>query len=167
MMMSEAVAVPESSSSGRFGWGGGFWGRAWSFLKSRSLFVPALFLVAGTLLLVSPRGDFALNDDWVYAKAVQSFLDTGRFQQHPYAASIAVGMQLYGSVWAKAFGFSYTVLRLSTLSCLVLCLWAIARCAVAMGMSRATALVCSGLVVCNPIVINLSYTFMTDVPFMT
>ncbi|GEM_PF-1005252 len=166
-MMSEAVAVPESSSSGRFGWGGGFWGRAWSFLKSRSLFVPALFLVAGTLLLVSPRGDFALNDDWVYAKAVQSFLDTGRFQQHPYAASIAVGMQLYGSVWAKAFGFSYTVLRLSTLSCLVLCLWAIARCAVAMGMSRATALVCSGLVVCNPIVINLSYTFMTDVPFMT
>jgi len=139
---------------------------AWAFVRNEALFIPAAVLVLATMALVSPRANFALNDDWVYAKAVQSFLETGHFQQHPYAATIAVAMQMYGAIWAKLFGFSYTVLRLSTLSCLLVCLWATARCARELGMSRGAALVCSGIILCNPIVLNLGYTFMTDVSFM-
>jgi hypothetical protein len=41
-----------------------------------------------------------------------------------------------------------------------------ARCGLALGLSRNFALLCGALVAINPLVLNLSYSFMTDVPFL-
>ena len=81
--------------------------------------LPLLFVAACWLLmalLVDPRGEFPINDDWVYALAVKSVLETGVFQ-FPSPSSANVGPQIYwGVLFCLPFGFSFTALRISTLA---------------------------------------------------
>jgi hypothetical protein len=105
---------------------------------TRSLF--AIFAAAAAIVLaVGPSGDFPLSDDWSYAYAVEGL--------------------------CKLLGPSFEILRASTI---VLAVSAI--CAFAMLLrdlrlpptARTLAIATVGL---SPLYINLSFTFMTDVPF--
>jgi len=118
------------------------------------------------LLLVSPRGDFPLNDDWIYGAAVKSWLDTGQYSGHPFSTASLVAQAGWGAAFCKLFGFSFTALRWSTLI-----LWAVASCATVLmarctGAARWASALAGCLVIANPLAANLGYTFMTDVPFM-
>ena len=118
-----------------------------------------------TILLVPPRGDFPLNDDWTYAQSVEGILAEGHFTPHPFATAILVLQAYWGALFASIFGFSFTILRASTLVLALLGAWASAACARVYGLPRAIALLVGALTLANPIAMNLSYTFMTDVPF--
>ncbi len=131
-----------------------------------SLLVPVLGLMLLAVLTVSARGDFPLNDDWVYGKAVQNLLAQHRYMTHPFAAANVVVHVLWGALFAAPFGFSFTVLRLSTLVLSVIAVWMAAECGREAGLSYGTALLCGLAVLSNPIFLNLSYTYMSDVPFM-
>jgi len=128
--------------------------------------VPLLLVLIATLLLVSPLGEFPLNDDWVYAKAVQDVLETGEYHGHPYSDALFVAQAYWGAAFCKIFGFSFTTLRFSTLVAALIAAWAAAAAARELGVSRNTSLLAGVLFLGNPIILNLSYTFMTDVPFM-
>lgn len=132
----------------------------------RSLLAPLMGLLVLCVCVVSPRGDFPLNDDWVYGKCVQGLLEHHRYTGHPFTAASVVAQALWGAAFAQAFGFSFTVLRISTLVLALTTTWATACCARELGLSRRSALLCGLLVLGNPIFLNLSYTFMSDVPFM-
>jgi len=136
-------------------------------VRDTSLFLPILFAYLVLILIVSPVGDFPLNDDWVYAKTVQSFLDTGTYAGHPFTDALFVLQAFWGYLWTSVFGFSFTVLRFSTIACAILGAWGIALAARHCGLSRGVALVAAGLFLSNPIILNLTYTFMTDVPFLS
>jgi hypothetical protein len=125
-------------------------------------------LVAVLLLpaLVPVGGDFPLNDDWVYAKSVRTLADDHRLERHPFAAVNAVGQTLIGAVFCLPFGFGFPALRLSTLLLALAATWATAQAGRTVGLSRAWSMVCGLVVLCNPLFMNLSYTFMTDVPFV-
>ncbi|MBN2307485.1 MAG: glycosyltransferase family 39 protein [Candidatus Hydrogenedentes bacterium] len=141
--------------------------RWWRYLTRESLLIPLLLLFLVTVVLVNPRGDFPLNDDWLFAKSVQTLLKEHRLVRHPFAAPSAAPQILWGALAAALFGFSFTALRATTLLVAALGCWAVARCARACGLSRNAALLCGALVLCNPLFVNLSFTFMTDVPFFT
>ncbi|MCH8204464.1 MAG: glycosyltransferase family 39 protein, partial [Candidatus Hydrogenedentes bacterium] len=131
-----------------------------------SLFLPLAALMLITVALVPPRGDFPLNDDWIYAKTVEHLLDTGTYEANPYGDPTLIAQAYWGALFCSVFGYSFTVLRVSTL---VLCLmgaWAAALCVRSRGLPHAAALLFGALFIANPIVMNLSYTFMTDVPFL-
>ncbi len=130
------------------------------------IFAPLLALVLITLALVSPVANFPLNDDWVYAKTVQKLLDQHRLELHPFAAVNTFGQTFIGALFCLPFGFNFTALRLSTLTLALVCAWATARAGRTLGLSIPWALLCGMLIVANPLVINLSYTFMTDVPLL-
>lgn len=138
----------------------------WHFVREKSLFWPLAGLALVTLGIVHPSGDFPLNDDWIYAKEVQGLLASGRYTSHPFGAPTAVAQIYWGALFCKVFGFSFVVLRASTLVLSVIASWAVARTALAYGAPRKAALLCGALLWMNPIVLNLSYTFMTDVPFL-
>jgi len=131
--------------------------------------VPLLFVAACWLLMIllaDPRGDFPLNDDWVYALAVKSVLETGSYQ-FPSPSSANVGPQIYwGALFCLPFGFSFTTLRLST-SVLGLggavVFYFLVR---AVRGTRRTAVLCALALAANPVYFSLSNTFMTDVPFL-
>jgi hypothetical protein len=118
------------------------------------------------LLCVSPRGDFPLNDDWIYAQAVQQVLETGMYEGHLYADPVVVFQAYYGALFSQVFGFNFTVLRLTTYVGLLLAAWGASRCAHLLGFGRIPTLLIGTLVLANPLLLNLGYTFMTDVPFL-
>ena len=140
---------------------------AWQALSGDA--VPLLFVAACWLLMIllaDPRGDFPLNDDWVYALAVKSVLETGSYQ-FPSPSSANVGPQIYwGALFCLPFGFSFTTLRLST-SVLGLggavVFYFLVR---AVRGTRRTAVLCALALAANPVYFSLSNTFMTDVPFL-
>ena len=122
----------------------------------------ALIVLVG---LVSPVGDFPLNDDFVYAASVEALLERGELAPHPFSQALALVHTLWGSLFVLILGTGHTALRIATLVLAGVALWATGRCAEARGMSSGKALLCAGLLFCNPVFLNLSYTFMTDVAF--
>ena len=135
-----------------------------AFLLRQSVFAPALLMLAAVVLLVNPAGNFPLNDDWAYAEQVHELLVNHRYKSSFMAMAFA--QSLWGGLFAWIFGESYNVLRLSTLVLALVTVWATARCALEIGLPRWAAVVCSAVVLGNPIFLNLSFTYMTEVPFM-
>ncbi len=118
------------------------------------------------VFLVNPIGDFPLNDDWAYAKTVQSLL-RGDLQLTDWAPASQITQVAWGALFCLPFGFSFTALRFSTLVLGwigVLMTFAIAR---EMGAGRTVALLAALIILGNPAYLNSSFTFMTDVPFYT
>jgi len=116
-------------------------------------------------LLVNPRGEFPLNDDWAYALPVKRLLETGCFKLTDWGAMTLVAHVAWGVLVALPFGFSFLALRLGTL---VLGALGIAACNGVFreaGFSRRSAFTASAVVALNPLYFLHSYTFMTDVPF--
>jgi len=117
------------------------------------------------MLLVSPRGDFPLNDDWVYAKMVQALTERGHLGFSPLSNALAITQTLYAAPLVKLFGFSFSLLRLTTIFMAWVTVVAVALTARELGLSTRSALLAAMTVFVNPLFINLSYTFMTDIPF--
>jgi hypothetical protein len=136
------------------------------YLTQKALFPYFLAIALVTGLLVSPVGDFPLNDDWIFAKAVERLLQHGYYRGHEYLNATFVAQAYWGALFCKVFGFSFTTLRVSTLVLWTLTAWSASLCALSLGLSRALALGFGALVQTNAIVLSLSYSFMTDIPFL-
>ncbi len=133
----------------------------------QSIALPLVTLLVAITLLISPIGEFPLNDDWIYAKTVQHLLQTGQYHAHPYLNATLIVQTYWGALFCKLFGFSFTSLRFSTLILGGLNAWGVARCGLALGLSRSWSLLCATVMMTNPILLGLSYSFMTDVPYLT
>jgi hypothetical protein len=128
--------------------------------------VAALVAAWGLMaVVINPVGDFPLNDDFVYALPVQWLVEEGRLGTIYQNAAFFTQM-VWGVLWAYLCGFSYTVLRLSTLVAGAVGLGATYLVGRELGLSRALAAVVAGLLATNPVFVSLAYTFMTDVPFL-
>ena len=102
-------------------------GGLWNWVVSRSLFLPLALMLGATLLIVSPAGDFPLQDDNFHFRPVKHIVETGTFQKNPYMATSFVAQGYWGAIFAKLFGLSYTSLRASTLVAALVGAWAAAR----------------------------------------
>lgn len=118
----------------------------------------------GLVVLVDPRGDFPLNDDWAYGWSVQHFLATGEFELSDWTAINLFTQVLWGSLFCWPLGFSFTALRLSTLTLgligVVATYWVLRETKSSPGVSLVGALA----VALNPIYFGLANSFMSDVP---
>ena len=129
-----------------------------------SLFLPMLGAVLLTTALVSPVGNFPLIDDQFYADNVRLLLVEHSLVKTTKAPVLA--QTLWGTAFTIIFGKSYSVLRLSTLLLAVVSLWLTARLAAESGIRRGGALLCGVVVLANPLFLTLSYTYMTEIPFI-
>lgn len=110
--------------------------------------------------------EFPLNDDWAWAHCVTKLVQEGQLELPDYAAMSLVGHTLYGALWSLAFGLGYTTLHAATAS-----LWLAAAAGTfwllrELEVASLWAALGSASVVFNPIVVLLSRSFMTDVPFL-
>lgn len=116
------------------------------------------------LVLVPPAGEFPLVDAWTYALSVRHLVEEGRLQISEWTATTLVFQVVWGAAFAKLFGFSFSVLRLSTLTLSFaggVALYALCR---EVGIARSRALAGALLFWFNPLTFSLSYTFMSDAP---
>lgn len=117
-------------------------------------------------LVVSPHRDFPLDDDWTYAQVVQSVLQ-GQLHLSEIAGPSTVFHAYWGALWCSLFGFSFSVLTIAnmvmgTLGSLIL--YGLLR---EVGVSAQPALIGALTFLLNPITVFLSYTFQTDLTFLT
>lgn len=120
---------------------------------------------AAAVALIGVGGDFPLGDDWAYAWAVRSVCEQGRLDFLPWTGASVIAQVGWGAAACKIFGFDFAVLRATTLVASlvgVLASWSLAR---RCGAGPGTALLVAAAVGFNPVWLNLSFTFMTDVPF--
>jgi len=128
------------------------------------LIIAAIYL--SCILLVDPRGEFPLNDDWAYTRSAFRLASGEGLRIDEWAAPSLVGQAIYGGLLARYFGGQFLVLRLSTLalSCgIALILW-FTTARLETPSSIAWVVVFSWIF--NPIQFWLSFTFMTEVPFL-
>jgi 4-amino-4-deoxy-L-arabinose transferase-like glycosyltransferase len=124
-------------------------------------------LWALVITLIGIGGDYPLNDDWAYAWSARHLAETGEVRILDWASPSLVTHMAWGALLVRVFGPSYVVLRVGTLFWALLGLWllyALGRRA-QLGVQRALVLTL-GLAL-SPWFVNLSFTYMTEVPWLT
>lgn len=116
-------------------------------------------------VLARPIGEFALNDDWVYALAARSVYNDGTFSLPSPSSANAFVHAYWGALFCLPFGFSFSALRVATMTAGLLGLCACFGTLRQAGAGTTTALLASLFIGASPLYFVLSTTFMTDVPF--
>lgn len=95
---------------------------------------------------------------------IKHWLDTGEFRFNPYVGPLLYWPLLYGAALTKLIGFSFTLLRITTLAWMA-GLVALTYFFVAKQTNNQKLAAIAALTIwLNPISYNLSFTFMTDIP---
>jgi hypothetical protein len=118
------------------------------------------------LAMLRPLHDTPFVDDWAYAWSVEHLLQTGELRILDWSVSLDAAHVLWGALFCAPFGFSFTALRLSTWVLSLLGLVGFYVLLRELGVSRRDALLGVGLVGFYPVYFILSFSFMTDVPFV-
>jgi len=129
--------------------------------------VALLAVWAAAWLIVNPRANVPVIDDWVYAWSVEHLLETGRLQVLDISAFYPVAQVLWGALVARFAGFSFVVLRGSTVVLSALGCAAVYLTLRELGSRRSTSLLGALALAFDPVYFALSFSFMTDVPFVS
>ncbi len=141
----------------------------------RAGFWPAIAPLAGvaaclpfTAVIINPfREMLSMDDGWAYARSVEHLLRTGEYQLDAWsAANMPVQVYLAAGL-SKIFGYSLSLLRLSTVALLALGLASFYGLARDLGGARWASLAATVALLASPLVLLLSFTFMSDVQFMS
>ena len=138
-------------------------------MKEKSKFNAFLLSIIwwSLLLIVNPIGDFPLNDDWAYAHNVKALVIDHEIYFSDWPAMTLIAHTLWGALFCQIFGFSFTVLRFSTLILGWIGLLATYNFFKEGHFSKKHAFWCTLIIGFNPLYFCLSYSYMTDVPFFT
>jgi hypothetical protein len=132
---------------------------------SRFPYLILILLWVISIIIVNPLREFPLNDDWVYAWSVMQLTENAKFIIHDWVGFNLLTHILWGSIFTDVFGFSFSILRISTL------IMSLAGVLVGYKLigdllkDKNKALLLSLLIAFNPLFFNLSFTFMTDLTF--
>ena len=119
------------------------------------------------LWILHPLTDAPVVDSWLYGSAVRRYLLTGEIRFAGFAQAMPIAQVMYGVGWAHAFGGNSVSLEISVVVLAILCGVMFDSLAIKCGAPRWQALAAMGLLICNPCFTFLSFSFMTEVPFLT
>jgi len=118
------------------------------------------------VLLVNPKGNFAVNDDWAYAHNVQALVDQGKLSFSTWPAMTLIGQTIPAWIWSEIVGFSFPHLRVLTL---LFGLFSIFIFYLLSGnvLGSKNAFLGSMLLMFNPFFLSTSFSFMTEIYYLT
>ncbi|HYB90192.1 MAG TPA: glycosyltransferase family 39 protein [Candidatus Binataceae bacterium] len=130
----------------------------------------AAAMVAGwyllTLAIAGPLVNAPVVDGWLYVACVRWLVRTGELRLAGFQSAMPVLQMYYGAAWGMLFGLSHGSLEISVAllgaSTAVLFHALALRC----GAHPRNALLATGLLICNPCYLFLSFSFMTEIPFL-
>jgi hypothetical protein len=120
----------------------------------------------GAWVAVDVRADVPVIDDWVYAWSVEHLLATGRLKVLEFSAIYPIAEAAWGALFARVAGLSFVVLRCSTVVLSVVACWSVYLTLRELNARRSTALLGALGLALHPVYFALSFTFMTEVPFI-
>ncbi len=129
--------------------------------KNSRLLVIILLLLAE--VLIYPIGEFPLNDDWAYAKAIETFINSGQVKFSDWQAIPFVTQFIAGISITKLFGFSFTLLRLLSIASLIVIVLVFSAILKEFKIKAVYSFIILLCLVFNPLTLSLSNTFLPDV----
>jgi len=154
--LNEPSQSPASSGAGE---------KKWLDRPGPSMAVLAVGWIVASVL-VNPVAEVPLNDDWAYSHVVRTLIEQGRFEFTDWQSMPLLTQALWGALFCLPFGFSFTALRVSTLVAAYLGAVALFGLLCELGANRRQAFFAAACLLCSPLYFSLSFTFMTDVPFV-
>jgi 4-amino-4-deoxy-L-arabinose transferase-like glycosyltransferase len=131
---------------------------------------PLLLMIvvfAAIFLIVNPiREMLTVDDGWAYARTVEHLLHTGEYRLDSWAAANMPAQIYLAAGLARIFGYSLSLLRISTLVFFLLGALAFYQLLHESGSDRTAAAALTLALMCSPFVLLLGFTFMTDVQFL-
>lgn len=115
----------------------------------------------------SPLSNGPVVDSWIYAHVTRDFITSGRIRFPGFSQAMPFVQVLFGALWAQLFGASDRSLLLSVTllgATGAVFFYLLAR---RSGGNHENALLGTAIVVFNPCYLFLSFSFMTEVPFLT
>jgi hypothetical protein len=153
-----------------------YYGRHYRFFGVSSnsavfkILAPAATLVllySSAAIIIHPFVNLPFHDDWTYAWSVEHFLKTGKLQVLDWSIHYPFAQILWGALFCLPFGFSFSALRISTVVLAWLGALALYGTLREFGRSRSESLTATLVLVANPVFFVLTFSFMTDVPFVS
>jgi hypothetical protein len=126
----------------------------------------AFFYIAAALLL-QPFINLPFVDDWTRGWSVEHLLQTGQLQVPDWTSHYPFFQIFWGALFCLPSGFSFATLRVSTVVLAwlgTLALYATLR---ELQCSWQESLLATLLLLLNPVFFVLTFSFMTDVPFVS
>lgn len=133
--------------------------------ERRAIFIVVAVWVA-MVAIIGLGGDYPLNDDWAYAHSARRLLHTGQLRILDWAAPSLVAHVAFGATLLRIFGESNVVLRGGTVALGLLALVATYALSRRSGLSPWRSLLPTFALGLSPWFVNLSFTFMSDVPWL-
>ncbi|OGC69766.1 hypothetical protein A2415_04800 [candidate division WWE3 bacterium RIFOXYC1_FULL_39_7] len=132
------------------------------------MFTPkiALFAVVATFLfLLLGRGNFPINDDWLFARQVESFRNGNIIINHQIEPAF-IFQGFLGYVWSQIFGLSFQSLHLLSFVVYVVSVVFLFKLLSLLTENKKLISLLVALYAFNPIVLASSVTFMTEIYFL-
>ena len=126
--------------------------------------VLAVWAVA--IIVIDPRGNFPLGDDWDFAIATWNFVHSGHFKFTHFTAVSLRAQVVWGALWTWMFGESFRVLRYSTIALAALTIVVINRVLSRAGVARTPRVIATLAFAFHPIFLWASCTYVTEVPYV-
>ncbi len=120
-----------------------------------------------TVILLHPFDDLPFHDDWTYAWSVEHLLKTGELRVLDWSVHYPFVQIFWGALFCLPYGFSFSALRVSTVVLAwfgALALYGTLR---EVGRTRYESVIATLVLIVNPVFFVLSFSFMTDVPFVS
>lgn len=125
-----------------------------------------LFMWVLAFALVWPLGEFAVNDDWSYAKNVYHLVLNKSFVVDTWPSMNLISQTVFGSLVCFVFGFSFAKLRIAMfLLAMVSSLYLYRSLNLLSSNKKFPAFIFTAAFCFNSIYLHLSMTYMTDVFF--
>ncbi|MBW8326003.1 MAG: glycosyltransferase family 39 protein [Prolixibacteraceae bacterium] len=118
------------------------------------------------IVIINPLGEFPLNDDWAYRLYVYHLSHEGELILSNWPAMTLIAQVLWGAIVTSIFGFSFTVLRFSTLFIGLFTAILFYKILINTTSNKTTSLAGALLFMFSPLFFASSYTFMTEVYFL-
>ena len=137
--------------------------------RSEVLTAAGLIIIGYAIVLItaSPLANAPVVDSWLYARVVRDFTNSGNIRFPGFSQAMPFAQILYGALWAKLFGMGDRSLDLSVASlgtAGAIFLYLLMR---RSGADHYNSLFALALLVFNPCYLFLSFSFMTEIPFLT
>jgi len=132
--------------------------------KYQNYIIAGIFLVFAATL--APWAyNFPLNDDWAYALAARTLSETGRLTLSDWGSATQLPHIITGAVFAKIFGFSFSVLRSANLLAGAAALFVFIKILGQFEIGPFEKTAAALALALNPIYLLLADSFMTDIHY--
>ena len=123
-------------------------------------------LLAICFLIPNPFVNMGLIDDWSYIRTAQIFAQTGHLVYNGWATASLGWQVVWGALFIKLLGFSFVAVRLSILPIALASVYLLHQILIRFGIERGYAVFGTLTVALSPIFLQLTDTYMTDIPGM-